>query len=475
MTEVATAPSFAAYGKHFQERVLQSMLMDHVWAEQLLEVIRPEYFELKYLQYLAQAYFKYAVKYKAFPTFQLLVTIIRDDLKQGSDKLLADQIVDYLMRVRSNPDPGDLEFVKDKSLDFCRKQALKEAMEKSIDLMQDEKYETIVDVIKKAVTVGTTPSLGHDFLVDYEQRFLTETRHCVATGIVELDEKDILGGGLGAGELGIVVAATGVGKSHLLVDFGAAALMRGVNVVHYTLELSETQVAKRYDSRICEVDFNEIPNNKEHILKKYDSLKDSMGRLVVKHYSTGTASIYTLRAHLERASTRGFKPGMMIIDYADIMRSSRQFDSLRHELKLVYEELRGLSDELRIPIWSASQSNKEGSNSDIVDLTNMSEAYGKAMVADVVLSISRKPQEKAAGLGRFYMAKNRAGRDGIVWPVRINTAQSRFTVLGQANTLEDENRDNEVQIKNNIRKKLKELEDDPSLRIKGAAKDDDAT
>ena len=139
MTDTTVTPTFASYGKSFQGKVLQAMLMDHAWAEQMTEVMKPEYFELKYLLFLADRYFKFAVKYKSFPTMQLLVSIIRDDLKQGSDKLLADQIVDYLTRVRSNPDPGDLNFVKEKSLDFCRKQALKEAMEKSIDLMENEK------------------------------------------------------------------------------------------------------------------------------------------------------------------------------------------------------------------------------------------------------------------------------------------------------------------------------------------------
>ena len=91
---------------------------------------------------------------------------------------------------------------------------------------------------------------------------------------------------------------------------------------------------------------------------------------------------------------KNFKPSLIIIDYADIMKSSKSYDSLRHELKLVYEELRNLAMELNIPIWTASQSNREGSSSNIVGLENMSEAYGKAMVADIVVTISRKPEEK---------------------------------------------------------------------------------
>lgn len=205
-------PSFASYGKNFQEKIVHALLVDHAFAEQMMEVIKGSYFDQKYLQFLAERYFRYAEKYKVFPTLQLMATICRDELKQGSDKLLAEQIVDYLVRLKSNPDTGDLPFVKDKSLDFARKAALKEAMEKSIDLMENEKYDSIVDIMKKATIVGTTPSLGHDFFTDIEARFQPQIRNAIPTMIPELDHREILNGGLGSGELGVVVAGTGVGK-----------------------------------------------------------------------------------------------------------------------------------------------------------------------------------------------------------------------------------------------------------------------
>ena len=135
-----------------------------------------------------------------------------------------------------------------------------------------------------------------------------------------------------------------------------------------------------------------------------------MGRLIIKEYPTGSATVMTIRNHIEKLLLKSFVPSLIIIDYADIMRSSRRFDSLRHELKLIYEELRNLSMDMNVPIWTASQSNREGANATVVGLENMAEAYGKAMVADVVLSLSRKPMEKASGVGRLFIAKNRAGK-----------------------------------------------------------------
>jgi len=457
-----TQVTFGQYGRSFQEKIVQALLSDRQFAEQMTEVFDVNYLELKYLTFLADRYFEHAKKYKVFPTLQLLVTIIRDELKTGTDVILRDQIIDYLQRMRMNPDPGDLSYVKEKALDFCRKQALKAALETAVDQMQADKYEQIVEGIKKAVCVGTTPALGHDFFADYEARFTKLQRNCIPTGLMELDKKDILNGGLGAGELGCVIAATGVGKSHFLTFLGANALKAGVDVLHYTLELSEAAVGRRYDSNLCNMNSNDVIDNKNDVIDKYKSMK--LGRLMIKEFPTNSASIYTIRSHIERLDLKGFRPGVIIIDYADILRSTRQYDSLRHELKLIYEELRGFAAEKGLPIWTASQSNKEGSTTEIVDLNNMSEAYGKAMIADVVLSISRRSHEKASGSGRLYIAKNRAGRDGIVYPIKIDTAQSGFEIVGREGDLQEASIDDEKALKRALTSKWRELKNDPELQ-----------
>ena len=418
---------FSQYGKNFQEKILQCLFTDRMWSTQMTEIMTPEYFELKYLQYLSKAYFSYYQKYKDFPTLPLLITIIRDDLKEGKDTILRDQIVEFLQRIRVNPDVGDLQFVKDKTLDFCKKQAMKEALEKAVELIATDNIDSVVDLMKNALAAGTPASIGHDFFEDTEARFTKTRRVTCPTGLSQIDAPEILNGGLGRGELGVIVAPTGVGKSHFLVQIGAEALRVGKNVVHYTFELSETSVGLRYDSNLCSIPSGDVIDRKDEVLDFYK--QNQLGRLIIKEYPTGAASVQTLRNHIEKLLLKSFVPSIIIIDYADIMKSSRKFDSLRHELKLVYEELRNLSMDLNLPLWTASQSNREGSNADVVGLENMSEAYGKAMVADVVLSISRKPTEKADGSGRIFVAKNRAGRDGMLFSMKIDTSMSKFMLI----------------------------------------------
>ena len=424
---------FSKYGKDFQEKIFQSLLKDPQWATQMVEVMTHEYFELKYLQYLCDRFFGFYLKYKSFPTLSLLVSIIRDELTEGDDVILKGQVIEFLSRVKSSPNLGDLEYVKEKTLDFCKKQVLQQALEDSVKAIQGENYEAVLNIMKDAVSKGSGSSVGHIFFKDHEARFAKINRICCPTGLSHLDAKDVFNGGLSRGEIGVIVAPTGVGKSHWLVAMAAEALRRGKNVIHYTFELSETAVGIRYDSNLTGIDSSDIVENKEKVLEYYEN--NDHGRLIIKQYPTGSASIVTIRNHIEKLSMKDFVPSLIVLDYADIMRSTRQYDSLRHELKLVYEELRNLAMEMNIPVWTASQANREASNSEVVGLENMSEAYGKAMVADIVVSISRKPSEKASGMGRIFVAKNRAGKDGILFPVKIDTARSKIEIIEDASQM----------------------------------------
>jgi len=420
---------FSHYGKSFQEKIFQGLLTDKIWGAQMIEVMNPDYFDIKYLHYLTDKYFSYYNKYKCFPTNQLLISIIKDDLKEGNDVILKQQIIEFLTRIKSNPYPGDIKYVKDKALDFCKRQAFKFALEKAVEMVSSDNFESVVDLMKDAVSIGMPNTTGHDFFEDLEARFVLVDRNVVATGLNVLDDKEVLNGGLGKGEIGVIMANSGVGKSHWLVAMGAEAVKRKKNVLHYTFELSEHIVGIRYDSHLCDISSTNVKDNKKEVIDHYEKNKDNYGKLIIKEYPTGGASILTLRNHIEKLALKSFRPDVIIVDYADIMRSSKTYDSLRHELKLIYEELRNMAMEMAIPIWTASQANRSSATAEIVGLENVGESYGKIQVADVVLSLSRKAEEKAQGSARLFVAKNRAGKDGIIFPIHIDTSKSKFVIL----------------------------------------------
>lgn len=461
--------SFSNFGEDFQERVIQALLLDPGWSEQMHDVIRVEYFEYAHYQYMVSTYYEYYKKYATFPTCPMLATILREKLSKGNKAELSylGKIVDIFRKVKNDPDLRDLPYVKERALEFCKKQAMKEALYESTELIIKDQYEQVLDVMKKALTAGEETSVGHDFLEDQEARFTTKQRDPIPTGIPQLDRKEVLDGGLGRGELGIFVAPPGVGKSHFLVQLGANALKKGYNVLHYTLEMGEEEVGRRYDGWMTGINNREIPDYKDEVKEWYKNNSEDLGRLIIKEYPSTSITALAFRAHMQKLMLRkNFWPDIVIVDYADEMCSIKKFDSSasRHEFKAIYRDLRNLGrDQSRkFAVWSASQTNKEGSSADIVTGENMAESFRKLDVPDVVFAGGVKPQDKSKGIMKGFLIKNRNGNDGITMPMFIDKTTSRFKVVSDEEyaakaTSDEEIEDNQ---RKRLRKKLRESNKD---------------
>ena len=354
-------------------------------------------------------------------------------MNDEDNDLLKASIIESLKGAYQHFEATDLEFVQEKSLDFCRKQKLKEAMMRSAKLLQSSSFDEISKVINEALKLGSDNDYGYDYLKDFERRFLKKDRSPVSTGWQQVDA--ISAGGLGKGELGVVIAPTGAGKSMVLVHLGAQALLAGKTVVHYSFELQDSVIASRYDSCITGIPLRELFNFKEQILER---VQDIEGSLIVKEYPTKSASTETLKNHLYKLRQRGIEPDLIIVDYGDLLRPNIIRKEKRHDLETIYEDLRGLAQEHECSLWTASQTNRSGLNAEVITMESISEAFNKCFVADFIFTISRTVKDKSADTGRIFVAKNRNGPDGIVYPISMKTSNVSFEVYRKLDETADE-------------------------------------
>ena len=424
-----TSVSFSKFGKSFQEDLCHLVLNDRAFADQMFEVLDLSFLELKHLRIFVKKIKEYRKKYGVHPTSNIMHSIIRTGL-DGEPESVKVRIREYYARVLANGEiPKSSEYIKDTALDFCKKQKLKEALIKSVDLIKSSSFDEVSKIIDGALKLGSDNSLGYEYLADFEKRFLVKARDPITTGWQQIDE--ICKGGLGKGELGVVVAPTGAGKSMVLVHLGAQAIKAGKNVLHYTLELGDTIVAGRYDAAITGVELKNLGVFKEKI---YDEIKDLSGKLIVKEYPTRSASIQTIKNHIDKLRRRDFVPDMIIVDYGDLIKpESSSKDEKRHQLETIYEELRGLAQEVECPVWTASQTNRSGLNAEVITMESISEAFNKCFVADFIFTVSRTVEDKNTNQGRIFVAKNRNGPDGLVYPIFMDTSNVKIKVLPKTN------------------------------------------
>ncbi len=421
------SPSFSKFGKAFQEDMCHLVLCDRPYADQIAEVLNPDFLELKYLRVFIEKVFDYREKYGVHPTCKILQTVFRADI-ENENEVVKKQVRDYFARIcNTEVEVEGAEYIKETSLDFCKKQKLKEAMLRSVDLLKNSSFDEISEIINEALRLGATSDFGYDYKTDFEARFVKKARNPISTGWENID--DICKDGLGKGELGVVIAPTGAGKSMVLVHLGAQALKAGKNVVHYTLELGDTVVASRYDSCITGVGLGDLLAFKEQIYEKVQNIE---GSLIVKEYPTKSASTNTIKAHLEKLKTRGMEVDMIIVDYGDLLRPKTVRREKRHELETIYEDLRAIAQENKCPVWTASQTNRSGLNAEVITMESISEAFNKCFVADLIFSVSRTIEDKATKGGRLFIAKNRNGPDGLIYPVYMDTSSVKIRVMEQS-------------------------------------------
>ena len=410
------------FSTSFQNKVISSILSDRAWFRQIYDILMPEYFDSEGSEWLVKTIMKHFNDYEQMPSLDVLkvkINSIERDVLQTS-------VVDILKFAWNHRESDDLEFVKEQVLDFCKNQSIKNAILDSVPLLENGHYEMIKKNIDNAMKAGQDSDLGHEYKTMITERYEDSVRNVVSSGWDVIDE--ITQGGFGKGELILMAAPPGIGKSWALVNIGVNAMKKGKIVAHYTLELNEGYTGQRYDAVLSGVAVANLKYNMEDVKKAVNTVS---GDLVVKHYPTKTASVNSLKAHMDKMTLQGKKPDVVIVDYADLLRNGHAKEKRHEELEEIIEDLRGMAGEYEVPVFTASQINRSGAEDDIITGTKIAGSFSKMMTADFVVSLSRKIEDKLAGTGRWHVIKNRFGPDGMTFPSKANFSTGQIHIYNE--------------------------------------------
>jgi len=413
-----TLNNLSQYGINFQIKVLSSLLTHKEFLLNIQDVLSEEYFDNQAHKWIIKEILKYFQKYHTCPSMDVL----KVELKKVDNEVLQLSIKEQLREAYKASDE-DLKYVEEEFSGFCKNQQLKKALLTSVDFLNAGDYDSIRSMIDNALKAGQDKNMGHEYNKDVESRYREDHRSIVPTPWEAINE--LLQGGLGNGDFGLIFGNPGGGKSWSLVALGGFAVKLGYNVLHYTLELGADYVGRRYDAFFTNVSVQNITKHKPQIEEAVAQLQ---GQLIIKEYPTGKASISTLESHIKKCIDLDFKPDLILIDYVDLLRSKRNSRERKEEIDDIYISTKGLARELNLPIWSVSQVNRAGAKDDIIEGDKAAGSYDKMMVTDVAISLSRKRQDKVNGTGRFHIMKNRYGMDGLTFAVKADTSTGHFEV-----------------------------------------------
>jgi replicative DNA helicase len=413
-----TLKNLNQYGPHFQIKVLSSLLTHKEFLVNIQDILSDEYFDNQAHKWIIKEVLRYYDKYHTTPSMDIL----KVEVKKIDNEVLQLSVKEQLREAYQASDE-DLEYVQEEFTGFCKNQQIKKALMSSVDLLKAGDFDSIKSLIGTALQAGNDKNVGHEYLKDLESRFREDARTTIPTPWTRINE--LLQGGLGNGDFGLIFGNPGGGKSWSLVALGGFAVKMGYNVVHYTLELGEQYVGRRYDAFFSKIPVDRILKNRERIEEIIPSLE---GELIIKEFPTGRATMSTIESHITKITDMGVKPDLVIIDYVDLLGTKKKTADRKGEIDDIYQSTKGLARQLDIPIWSVSQVNRAGAKDDIVEGDKAAGSYDKIMITDVCISLSRKKADKVNGTGRFHIMKNRYGIDGLTFGVEADTATGHFVV-----------------------------------------------
>ena len=413
-----TLQSIDEYGQSFQMKVISSLLTHKEFLQNINDVLSDEYFSNPAHKWVINQIIQY---YENFHT-TISMDILKVEMKKLDNEVLKISVKEQL-REAYKADIEDLEYVQGEFSTFCKNQQLKKALLNSVDLLKAGDYDSIKYMIESAMKAGQDKNIGHEYKKDTESRYREDHRSIVPTPWDQINE--LIQGGLGNGDLGLIFGNPGGGKSWTLVALGGHAVKMGYNVIHYTLELSEAYTGRRYDAFFTGTPVDQLEKHKAEV----EALTaDLPGELIIREYPMGKTTINTIESHIKKVIDLGIQPDLILIDYIDLLSTRKRNVDRKGEIDDIYTSTKGLARELNIPIWSVSQVNRAGAKDDIIEGDKAAGSYDKMMITDLSLSLSRKKEDKVNGTGRLHIMKNRYGMDGLTFQVDVNTSNGHIAI-----------------------------------------------
>lgn len=407
------------YGYSFQIKSIYSLIHDKSFLTQISDILSPDYYESEAHQWIIEVIIEY---YKNYNT-TITLDVFKIEIKKVKNEVLKVAIQEALKEIYTIKSLEDITFIEAEFLGFLKNQQLKKALLSSVDLLSAGNYDDIRTLIDSALGAGQDRSIGHEYNKDIKTRYDKDLRNPIPLPWPAIN--NITKGGIGEGDLFLIIGGPGGGKSWACVSSAVHAAKLGYNVIYYTGELGESYVGKRFDANLINTPVNKIEEYQKEVQEALDKLD---GKLIIKEFTAGYSTLSTIEAHYKKCLSQGFKADFIIIDYIDLLKSKTKRDNKIDEASDIFLATRGLARKLKLPILSPVQMNRAGANDDIAEGDKIGGSYAKLQIADFSTSLSRKRKDKINGTGRWHIVKNRYGPDGMTYGSTIDTSTGNINI-----------------------------------------------
>ena len=410
---MATNKNFEYLGNTFQLQLLNQIILDKDFSHSIIDVIENNYFENKYFKIITQMIREYYTKYDHTPSFETLEQITKSELQQ---EIASKIVLDTIKKIKDAPIDG-VAFVQEKALKFCKQQELQKVMgkaQKIIDGGEFENYDALEEMVRGALQVGAKDTSSMDVFSNIDQVLDEDYRHPIPMGIPGIDR--LLKGGLAKGEIGVILAPTGVGKSTVLTKIANHAFNLGNNVLQIFFEDNPKVIQRKHYTLWTKIHPDELSEKRDEVIKKVKDIEESMSnKLIMTKLPSDTVTMSQIKNQIRKMVADGNKIDMVLLDYIDCVVPDRNLGDEWKSEGSVMRAFEAMCHEMDLVGWTATQGNRSSISSEVVTTDQMGGSIKKAQVGHVIITVAKTLQQKEMKLATIAITKSRVGDDGVVF------------------------------------------------------------
>ena len=410
---MATNKNFEYLGNTFQLQLLNQIILDKDFSHSIIDVIENNYFENKYFKIITQMIREYYTKYDHTPSFETLEQITKSELQQ---EIASKIVLDTIKKIKDAPIDG-VAFVQEKALKFCKQQELQKVMTKAqkiIDGGEFENYDALEEMVRGALQVGAKDTSSMDVFSNINQVLDEDYRHPIPMGIHGIDR--LLKGGLAKGEIGVILAPTGVGKSTILTKIANHAFNLGNNVLQIFFEDNPKVIQRKHYTLWTKIHPDELSEKRDEVIKKVKDIEESMpNKLIMNKLPSDTVTMLQIKNQIRKMVADGNKIDMVLLDYIDCVVPDKNLGDEWKSEGAVMRSFESMCHEMDLVGWTATQGNRSSISSEVVTTDQMGGSIKKAQVGHVIITVAKTLQQKEMKLATIAITKSRVGDDGVVF------------------------------------------------------------
>jgi len=424
-----TKDNLGYLGRKFQIRLMAQFLTDKKFANSIMDILNPNYFEDEYLRLIAVTIKDAYEQYETIPDADSLEARLLNTVKDDIQKSYTLGVLKEVREANLNESP----WVQDTAMKFCKQQDLKKAVHKIqriIDKGNLDDYDECEEILRKSLETGDNKDEGINVFDNLDEVLSEDFRSPIPTGIEGLDE--IMDGGLAKGELGVILAPFGVGKTTMVTKLANTAKNHGHNVLQIFFEDNPKVLQRKHISCWTGIDLNELNANKDTIREIMNEKQEEGGVLKLRKFASDGTTIPKIRQYIRKLIATGFRPDIVLLDYIDCVQPTKQFNDTWSGEGNVMRQFETMLAELDIAGWTAVQGNRSSIKAEVVEADQIGGSIKKGQIGHFIVSVAKSLVQKEEGRANLAVLKSRFGKDGVVYrDIIFNNASIQIEITEQ--------------------------------------------